>query len=144
MNSNSDDYTSLIDGLGEVPPKWAHNLDLIVGELVDVDSYTGEYGSCQTLIIMAADGSTENAGAMIPPGEQRTVYASRTVLRNKVEKALGKGLKPGDRIAIKHFGRPEGRDYESYDLRFQPVESMLSPDLQEPITAAHLDDGIPF
>lgn len=125
-------YERLIDGLGEVPPKWNHDKDLIVGKVADLDSYTGEYGSCKTIMVEAAAKSTEDGGSPIPVGEYRTVYASRTVLANKTAKALERGLKVGDRIAIQHFGRPEGREYENYDLKFEAaVESDIDMDVSD-------------
>jgi hypothetical protein len=133
-NHDNSTYGRLIEGLGEVPPKWNHDKDLIVGRVVDLDSYTGEFGSCKTIVIEAAAGSTEDGGSPIPVGESRTVYASRTVLANKTEKALERGLKIGDRIAMKHFGRPEGREYENYDLKFEAavaVESDIEADTSD-------------
>ena len=144
-NDNSA-YGRLIDGLGEVPPKWSHDKDIIVGRVVDLDSYTGEFGSCKTIVIAAVEGSTEEGGSPIPAGEFRTVYASRTVLANKTEKALERGLKIGDRIAIKHFGRPEGREYENYDLKFEAaltVESDIDADTTHFVASAQQDE-IPY
>lgn len=127
------------------PPRWDHDTgDVLMGTVVDVGEYTGDYGTCKTVTVEAVEGSTEN-GEPIQPGYRCTWYASRTVAASKLDKALKRGLREGDSIAIKAQGYGEGsekRDYFSYGLAFQPALD-LSPEREADMGPA-TDDDVPF
>lgn len=107
------DWETLTQRLDEpTPPKWEHEPgDKLLGTVVDLGTYEGEYGSSPTVTIDAVEGSTEAGGTAIAPGERRIFYASRTVARSKVE---GKKPQIGDRIGIAYKGIPDGREYHDY------------------------------
>jgi hypothetical protein len=153
----SDEHTAkyesrfhrLLEKASQDAPAWKHDGDTIMGLVVDLDTYVGEYGEIQTVTIEAAEGSTEEGGTAIPAGELRTVYAGRTVLRKKVEKEIRSGLKVDDPIVVRHFGIPEGREYHDYAVKAERADPEAGDDQLplDPVTSGGdkvADDAIPF
>jgi hypothetical protein len=141
---------SLVERLDSVTEAWRHEPDdRLIGEIVDVDQRDSGYGVYPTVTVVTEQGSTENGGQAIEPGDERVFHAFRTVPRNELAKR-----KPriGDRIGIKYLGKPEGRDYEGYNLVLEQAErSELEWPAAEPPRADELqpspaatDDDIPF
>ncbi len=78
--------------------------DLLVGSIVAIGEYSGEYGTSQTVTVDPDKPSTEAGKAL---KEQVVVYASPTVLARKLKDA---GLRVGDKVAIKYHGETSAKD----------------------------------
>ncbi len=142
--------SNLAEQLDVDPEKWAHEEnDKLLGEVVEVGTYEGEYGACSTYTIRAEHGSTEEGGKPIPEGAEMILYASRTVLRNKLD-----SIRPrvGDRLGVKYLGIPDGREYHNYRIKHEPGRAPREPQAEQlelDAQAANEDteegeDDIPF
>jgi hypothetical protein len=116
-------FQRLADRLDAEAEKWVHEPgDKLLGDVLDVDTYVGDrgYEPCPMLTVEVAEGSTEEGGKPIRPGEERIFYASRTVARSEVEKA---SLAVGDTVGIKYQGLAAGKDYYGYKIRVLQSEA---------------------
>jgi hypothetical protein len=122
------------------PPKWDHKEgDVLIGTVLELGTYEGEYGKSKTVAVECAEGSTEQ-GEPIKVGYACTFYASRTVAASKLEKALARGLRAGDAIVIRAKGYVDGKAYFDYGLAFEPG-AQLSVQDESPQSE---DDDVPF
>src|SRR5262245_36561645 len=111
------DWQSLSEQLDtDDSERWEHvEGDRLLGTLVELGSWSGEFGDSLTVTVETAPGSTSN-GEPIKAGERRILYASRTVLAKKLEE-----LEPkvGDRLGVLYKGLVAGgaNEYHGYSVR---------------------------
>jgi hypothetical protein len=86
--------------------------DKLVGEVVELDERTNEYGTYPVVTVRTDDG------------EELAFHAFRTVAKNELAKQRPE---VGDRIGIKYVGKPEGKDYELYRVKVERNESQPQP-----------------
>jgi hypothetical protein len=87
--------------------------DKLVGTVTALGTWTGEYGTSQTVTIEVEKGSTEE-GEAIEAGSLRTFYASSTAAASQLERA---NPSVGDRIGVAYKGKAtgkSGREYHDY------------------------------
>ena len=85
--------------------------EVIVGTVIDVEFFTGEYGTYPIITVETTDGQEVN------------IHGFHTVLKNEIVK---KRPQAGDKIAVAYHGKKEGKRggaaYESYALRLKREE----------------------
>jgi hypothetical protein len=134
--------------------KWTHEPgDKLYGRIIELGTYSGEYGSSETIALLVnEEGATEEGGKPIPLESERIFYASRTVPARWVAENT---LSVGDWLGVKYKGVPNGKEY--HDYRFvhepaQPTEGAAEPETSNDETqeaaddeaAENEDDGIPY
>jgi hypothetical protein len=105
--------------------KWEHEEgDVLVGTIVNLGTFTGDYGTSRTVTVDPEDGTTES-GSALTEKESLIFYASASVAANELEAA---GPKIGDRIGIKYHGtRPgkSGNDYKLYRIAVEHRDRLV-------------------
>jgi hypothetical protein len=108
---------SLLDRLENISEPWLHESgDVLIGEVVDIDSRESEYGRYQIVVVETEKGSTEQGGKAIPIGSERAFHAMRTVPRNEIAKQKPK---IGERLGVKFHGTAPRGDYAAYKIRVE-------------------------
>lgn len=90
--------------------KWEYEEgDTFSGEVLDVGSYTGEYGTSPTVTIMP-DSDTTEGGVPVSTDEPLIFFASPKLANDEVERL---DPKVGDLFAIKYKGDKPTKDGKS-------------------------------
>jgi hypothetical protein len=129
--------TNLAERLDSFAEPWKPEPgEKLIGEVVDLDERENEYGSYPVVTVMTDEG------------EELAFHAFRTVPKNELAKQRPQ---VGDRIGIKYFGKPEGKDYELYRIKVERDEQSKSIDWDkhaseppDPSEALAVKDDISF
>lgn len=143
-NENTTPTRSIEDRLESVAEAWKPAPgDKLIGQIVDVDSRTTEYGTYPIIVVLTDSG------------DEIAVHGFHTVLKNELAK---RQPNVGERIGVKYLGKQE--KYEGYKLVWQDVvppdwnaigveaeadavvEGIATDDTEAGDEQA--DDGIPF
>lgn len=103
--------------------------DFVIGTILKLGTFTGEYGTSPTVIIQVQSG--QEGGQPMEEGESVIFYASATVARNELENA---DPRAGDRIGVKYHGTATGKsgnDYKKFKVAVERVDR-LQGQLDEP------------
>jgi hypothetical protein len=110
--------------------------DTLVGTVLNLGTFTGDYGSSPTVTVEAEEGSAEN-GESIEAGEAIIFYASPKIAQDELEAAAPN---VGDRIGIRYHGeRQPKRGENAYKVFKVAVERRDG--LKEQLAAPAGDDG---
>jgi hypothetical protein len=113
----------------------------VIGEVIDVDTRTTEFG-VYPMITIRTDG-----------GDEIAVHGFHTVLRNELAK---RPPRLGERLGIKYLGKHD-KGYENYRVVFEQatppdwnriaveaVANVVGEGVEEPVTPATAGNDIPF
>jgi hypothetical protein len=88
--------------------------DQLVGEVIALGTYTGEYGESRTVTVMPDVSTTTESGSKVQPGEPLIFYASAKLAADALE---AEDPSVGDQIGIRYNGERSSKDGKnSYKL----------------------------
>lgn len=106
---------SIDERVDAFPEPWKPNPgEKLVGTVVEVGERVSDYGGTYPVITVLTDD-----------GQEKVAHAFHTVLKNELARLRPA---PGDRIAVKYFGRDEARGYEKYRVLVDKPQPAAGPD----------------